>query len=89
MKKILKSKLFVVLTPIIVFVIGVAAGVLLGFQPSVAGGVGGGNGYISTKYNFNIETAIGYWLLALVLAAITLLICLVVRKQYISEEKSA
>ena len=80
MKKFLQSRLFLILTPIFVFVIGFVAGVLLGFQPSVSGGMG----YTSTKYKFHIDTASGYWLFALVFALITLLICLVVRNQYSS-----
>ena len=91
MKKILSSKLFVALTPIIVLVIGVAASILLGFQPNVSGkiGVGGAGGTVSTQYDFSWVHASGYCLLAVVLAIITLLICLVLRKQYIFEERSA
>lgn len=86
MKKFVQSKLFVILTPIVVFVLGAVAGALLGFQPESEGNAGGYVSYIDAQ--FNVETAIGYWLLALVLAIITLLICLAVRKLYSSEEKT-
>lgn len=86
MKKCAQSRLFVILTPLIVFIIGVVAGLFLGFQPRSEGASGGYTSYIDAQ--FNIETAIGYWLIALILAINTLLICLVVRKLYSSEEKN-
>ena len=97
MKKFLGSKVFVILTPIIIFVLGVVAGVLLGFQPSVQGKVSGWSGTLggvtsgstATEYIFRIETAIGYWILALICAVIVLLLCIVIKNHYTAKDKTA
>ena len=87
MKKFFQSKLFVILTPIIVFALGVGAGVLLGFQPTVSGYSGLYGGSTGTKYLFRIETAIGYWILALICAVIVLLLCIIIKNHYTAKEK--
>lgn len=91
MKKIFISKLFLILTPIILFLIGVGAGVLLGFQPSVSGSVSGWSslyggstsGSTSTEFVFRIETAVGYWLLAFIISVVALLLCVMIRNYYL------
>ena len=95
MKKFFQSKLFVILTPIIVFALGVGAGVLLGFQPRVSGNVSGWSGmyggstsgHTGTEYIFRIETAIGYWILALICAVIVALLCIIIKNHYTAKEK--
>ena len=97
MKKFLGSKLFVILTPILIFALGIGAGVLLGFQPSVSGKVSGWSGTYGgstsgstgTVYIFRIETAIGYWILALICAVIVLLLCIVIKNHYAPKEKDS
>lgn len=92
MKKFLKSKPFVVLMPLLIFAIGIAAGVCLGYQPIVSGRTSGSmgitSGSTSTTFVFHVETAIGYWLLALALAVITLLLCILIRSHYLSKAAS-
>ena len=85
MEKLLKSKLFIILTPIIVFIVGIGAGYLLGYQPHhrIVGT------YTYIEYHFRIETAIGYWLLALILSIITLLLCVIIRNHYLAKSKAA
>ncbi|MCH5152224.1 MAG: hypothetical protein J1F65_06200 [Clostridiales bacterium] len=80
MKKLLSSKLFVILTPIIVLVVGIAAAVLLSLQPNVYGNISGGFGLVKTQYVFSLMHACAYSLLAVVLSCITLLLCAVLRK---------
>ena len=89
MKSFFASKWFVILTPIIVFALGVGAGVLLGFQPSVSGFSGLYGGTTGTKYVFRIETAIGYWILALICAVIVALLCIIIKNHYTAKEKDA
>lgn len=77
MNKFLSSKILVIFTPIITFIVGFVAGWLLGYQ-SEAGG------YLQTytEYNFQIRTAIGYWLFALIISLVVLLLCILIKKQY-------
>lgn len=94
MNKFLSSKLFVILTPTLTFIIGLVAGWLLGYQPNVSGntngyvGMYGGNvsGSTSTTYVFQIKTSVGYWLFALVISLVVLLLCVLIKKQF-SEHK--
>lgn len=92
MNKILKSKLFVIIVPIIVLAIGVGAGIFLGYQPVVSGTVSGtqwgSSGRTGTKYVFRIETAVGYWMLALIFAITVLFICILIRKLYLNSTPS-
>lgn len=82
MEKIFRSKLFVIIIPIIVLAIGIAAGTLLGLHPKIVAGY-----TTATTYVFRIKTAIGYWLLALILSIITTLLCVIIRKQYINKSE--
>lgn len=94
MKKFLSSKVFVIVSTILTFVIGGLAGWLLGYQPKVSGSVSGYStsiggttrGSTSTNYVFQIKTACGYWLLALLITFIVLLLCLTIRKLYFNHE---
>lgn len=91
MKKFLSSKAFVVLCTLAALVIGGVAGWLLGYQPSVSGRVSGyassfggtTSGSTSTEYIFRSETACGYWLLALLIALLVMLLCILIRKLYL------
>ena len=83
MGKFLGSKLFVIISTAITFVIGMIAGWLLGYQPSVGGFIGQYGGATSTKYVFQIKTACGYWLLAILITLVVLLLCIAIRKLYI------
>lgn len=82
------------MTPALTLIIGFIAGWLLGYQPDVSGST---NGYVgmyggtitgstSTTYVFQIKIAIGYWLFALVISLVTLLLCVLIKKQF-SEHK--
>ena len=87
-EKILRHKLFIILTPAITFVLFFIAGFLLGYQPKVKGSVSGG-GYISvhgstsTVYAFMIRNAIGIWLIGLAVALLVFLVCVLIQKQYL------
>ena len=93
MKKFFGSKLFVILMPIITLVIGGVAGWLLGYQPMVKGSVSGWSGEYggstsgktSTEYLFQLKTASGYWLFAIILSLVVFLLCVIIRKQYINQ----
>ena len=75
MGKILKSKIFLMLTPIINFVLFFVAGFLLGKQPNVHG-----LQLTQTDYLFSIERAVGIWLIGLAVSLLVLLICILIRK---------
>lgn len=95
MKKFLSSKIFVIVSTLITLVIGGIAGWLLGYQPNVSGNVKGSvsgtqygswgttSGSTTTEYLFQIKTACGYWLIALIITFLVLLICILIRKLYI------
>lgn len=103
MKKFLSSKFFIVLMPILTLVIGGIAGWLLGYQPNVTGEVSGStygflkewggevsgstSGSTSTEYIFQIKTAIGYWLMALIISLAVLLLCILIRKVYTAQKQ--
>ena len=92
MSKILKSKLFVIIVPIIILALGIGAGILLGYQPVTSGYTSGNMGVsygsTNTKYVFRIETAIGYWMLALIFAITVLFICILIRKLFLNSTTS-
>lgn len=85
-EKILKHKLFIILTPAITFVLFFIAGFLLGYQPNVSGRVSGGSygvyGSTSTNYTFMIRNAIGIWLIGLAVTLLVFLVCILIQKQY-------
>ena len=96
MEKILKSKIFVALTPIFTLYLFFVAGLLLSFVPNVSGEIVDnstttiwGSGYsdvtgtTSTEYIFSIKNAIGIWLIGLVVSLVVLLLCILVRKVYL------
>ncbi|MDE6617435.1 MAG: hypothetical protein K2K13_00115 [Clostridiales bacterium] len=79
MSKFLGSKTFVLVSTLLTLVIGGIVGWLLGYEPIVAG-------YVSTytKYVFQIRLACGYWLLALIITFVVLLLSITIRNQYIN-----
>lgn len=86
MEKIFQHKLFIILAPVITFVLFFIAGFLLGYQPNVSGSVSGATwvyGSTSTNYVFMIRDAIGIWLIGLAVALLVFLICVLIRKQYL------
>lgn len=85
MKKFFGSKLFVILMPIITLVIGGVAGWLLGYQPMVTSYAGSGYGKTSIEDLFQLKTASGYWLFAIILSLVVFLLCVIIRKQYINQ----
>ena len=92
MGKFLSSKVFVIVCTLFTLAIGMIAGWLLGYQPSVSGsvsghvgmGIGSTSGKTATEYIFQIKTACGYWLLAILITFIVFLLCITIRKQYIN-----
>ena len=82
MKKFLRSKSFVIVCTVFSLVIGGIAGALLGFQAKVFGNLGSAR----TSYEFQIETACGFWLLALLISFLVMLVCILIRKLYISKD---
>ena len=85
-EKILKHKLFIILTPAITFVLFFIAGFLLGYQPNVSGRVSGSyvvSGSTSTNYTFMIRNAIGIWLIGLAVTLLVFLVCILIQKQYL------
>ena len=87
MNKFLSSKLFVVLSTSLTLLFGAITGWLLGYQPQVRGYVYGGGlgGTTSTSYVFNLRTAFGYWLLAIVLTYVVFLVSLLIRNIYMNK----
>lgn len=83
MKKFLASKFFVVICTVFSIAIGGIAGTLLGFQPKVSGYSTSFGGSTRTSYEFQIETAGGFWLLALLISFLVMLVCILIRKLYI------
>ncbi|MDE5562791.1 MAG: hypothetical protein K2J01_04520 [Clostridiales bacterium] len=77
MSKFLGSKTFVLVSTLLTLVIGGIVGRLMGYEPIVAG-------YVSThtKYVFQIRLACGYWLLALIITFVVLLLSITIRNQY-------
>ena len=80
-KEWFKENLVPVAASGISFVLGVIAGILLGFRPIVRGSSGMYSGSTSTSYKFNIQSAIGYWIFAIVLSAIVFLLCKLITDQ--------
>lgn len=87
MKNFLSSKTFVIVGTLFTLVVGGIAGWLLGYQPSVSGEVHGLSGYYgstsgvtSTVYEFQIKTACGYWLIALIMTFLVFLVCILIRQ---------
>ncbi len=97
MGKFFGSKIFVFISTFFTFAIGMIAGWLLGYQPVVSGVVSGWSnswggttsGKTSTEYVFQIKTACGYWLLALLISLVVLFLCITIRKLYINHKISA
>lgn len=84
MNNFLSSKCFVFLSTLVTFILGAVAGTLLGFQPN-ASNISDGvwSNTTETTYQFRMGTAIGYWLIALMITFAVLLICTAIRKQQI------
>ena len=84
MEKILKSKAFVFLTPILNFVLFFVAGILLSYVPYVSGKTYGASGFssgnTSTEYVFSIKNAIGVWLIGIAVSLLVLLVCVLIKK---------
>ena len=91
MKKFLSSKSFVILSTLVPLIIGGIAGWLLGYQPNVTGEVKGWStsiggttsGSTATEYIFQLKTACGFWLLALLISFLVALVCILIRKLYL------
>ncbi len=93
MNKFLSGKLFVVLSTSLTLLIGIGVGFLLGYQPQVEGSVwttpsfsmygdGKVSGKTSTTYIFDLKTALGYWLLAILLTYVVFLFSVLIRNIY-------
>lgn len=92
MDKIFKSKIFVVVMPIITFLLFLIAGWQVSYLPytrgdtygfisSIAGGTVKGS--TTTTYVFHINNAIGVWLIGFVISISVLLMCVLIRKVYL------
>ena len=90
MNKFLSSKLFIILSTLFTFILGAVAGTLLGFQPNATNSTGGGwfSNITETTYQFRIETAIGWWLIALIITFVVLLLCTIIRNQQLVISKT-
>ena len=89
MKQFLGSKAFVIICTASTLVIGIIAGTLLGYQPNVSGYVSGyvtTSGRTYTQYVFQIKAAFGYWLFAVAIAFVVLLLTIIIRKHYTAQE---
>lgn len=93
MKRFFSSRWFVILSTTITFVLGGLAGWLLGYQPYTTGRVSGGDwigitsGSTNTEYLFQLKTAFGYWIIALIITFVVFLLCVLIRKQFLNGEK--
>ena len=88
MDKIFKSKIFVIITPIITFFLFLISGWLVSYLPYTSGRVygsmyGSTSGNTTTTYEFRINNAIGIWLIGLAISLLVLLICVLIRKVYL------
>ena len=89
MDKIFKSKIFVIITPIITFFLFLISGWLVSYLPYTSGSVfgfgsvGAIKGSTTTTYEFRINNAIGIWLIGLAISLLVLLICVLIRKVYL------
>ena len=86
MDKIFKSKIFVIITPIITFFLFLISGWLVSYLPYTTGrvyGIGISTGSTTTTYEFRIINAIGIWLIGLAISLLVLLICVLIRKVYL------
>ena len=91
MDKIFKSKIFVIITPIITFFLFLISGWLVSYLPYTSGSVyghstmygGSTTGSTTTRYIFRINNAIGIWLIGLAISLLVLLICVLIRKVYL------
>ena len=87
MDKIFKSKIFVIITPIITFFLFLISGWLVSYLPHTSGRVYGTSvvtsGSTITTYRFRINNAIGIWLIGLAISLLVLLICVLIRKVYL------
>lgn len=87
MEKIIKSKAFLFLTPMINFVLFFVAGILLSYVPYTSGktyGITGTTtGKTSTEYIFSIKNAIGIWLIGIAVSLLVLLVCILIRKIFL------
>lgn len=97
MGKFFGSKVFVFISTFLTLAIGGVAGWLLGYQPTVSGSVSGWSssfggttsGKTTTQYRFQIKTACGYWLLALLITLVILFLCIIIRKLYNNHKVNA
>ena len=86
MDKIFKSKIFVIITPIITFFLFLISGWLVSYLPYTSGRVFGTmyvEGSTTTTYVFQLKNAIGIWLIGLAISLLVLLICVLIRKVYL------
>ena len=86
MDKIFKSKIFVIITPIITFFLFLISGWLVSYLPYTSGSVRSHpfvTGSTTTTYEFRINNAIGIWLIGLAISLLVLLICVLIRKVYL------
>lgn len=90
-KEWFKENLVAVAASGISFVLGVIAGILLSFRldkKTSTASLSGYTIYIRLKYVFDIRSAIGYWIFAIVLSAIVFLLCkLIADQKRIREER--
>lgn len=75
MEKFLKSKLFLVLTPTINFILFFVSGILLSYVPHITI-----SAYKSTEYIFSIKNAVGIWLIGIAVTLLVFLVCVLIQK---------
>ena len=78
MKNVFKSKLFVMITPLVNMVLFIVAGILMSYKPYVYG-----YNLVSTSYRFSMKNAVGIWLIGLAVSLLVFLVCVLIRKMSI------
>lgn len=80
-KEWFKENLVAVAASGISFVLGVIAGILLSFRPDKKATYSTLFNNVRLHYVFDIRSAIGYWIFAIVLSAIVFLLCKLITDQ--------
>ena len=86
MNRFLSSKLFVALSTAVTFVLSTVFGYFMSFE-TLTDTRGVFSVTTATKVVFNPKTMLGYLCLSLVLAFVVFLLCVLIRKCYLSDQQ--
>ena len=81
--KFLKSKAFIIVTPLVTLIFGLIAGYLLGVTQDMTIL----SRYVFVEYIFSARFAIGYWLFALIISLVVFLLCIAIQNQLKAKEQ--